>query len=263
MPDSQVVLPFGISDTMSIRAQLELLRSQLVSEQSSFIPQWTDLAANLSPTRIRLTPSDTNKGNRKNQKILNISPLLARRTLQAGLMAGVTSPSRPWLRLTLEDQNLANFAPVKRWLEEVTNRMLSVFTRSNLYQVLPIVYSDMGVFGTACMHMQPHFTDVVRFFNIPIGSYRFGLDDLLELTVFQRDMRFTVRQMVDKFGRTNPDDPTFIDWSVFTQRVRSLWDTHQREQNIEIAHVVRPNKNYDPNKLESKFKKYESISRGS
>ena len=45
------------------------------------------------------------------------------------------------------DPDLADFGPVKEWLHIVTQRMQTVFSQTNLYNTLSIVYGDLGVFG--------------------------------------------------------------------------------------------------------------------
>ena len=44
----------------------------------------------------------------------------ALRVLAAGIMSGMTSPSRPWFRLTVSDDKLMDRQAVKLWLSQVT-----------------------------------------------------------------------------------------------------------------------------------------------
>ena len=57
--------------------------------------------------------------------------------------------------------DLAKFAPVKRWLHDVTQRMQVVFAASNLYNMLPIIYGDLGVFY-AWGYLWPNVTQYAR-----------------------------------------------------------------------------------------------------
>ncbi|NCW58460.1 MAG: phage head-tail adapter protein, partial [Gammaproteobacteria bacterium] len=65
------------------------------------------------------------------------------------MMAGATSPARPWFRLTTADPDLNRFHTVKLWLDDVTNIMRTIFSRSNLYRSLHSMYEELGAFGTA------------------------------------------------------------------------------------------------------------------
>ena len=139
---------------LTTRKDIEQLRMQLDIERNSFKPHWSDIAQYIAPRRYRSFVSDANKGDKLNQKIINSSATLAMRTLRSGMMSGVTSPARPWFKLTTDDANSTESADVKNWLQTVTNRMSSAFLKSNLYNVLPITYGDMGAFGTGCFYIE-------------------------------------------------------------------------------------------------------------
>jgi hypothetical protein len=93
---------------------------------------------------------------------------MAARTLRSGMMAGVTSPARPWFKLGFADQEVAELPAVKQWLNTVETRMRNVFARSNLYKVLPIIYGDMGVFGTGCLYIEEDAEHVFSVESFPV-----------------------------------------------------------------------------------------------
>lgn len=238
------------------RDRYEVLRSQLELERSSFIGHWRDVGDFILPRRPRFNVYDVNKGDRRNQKIIDSTATLAARTLRSGMVGGITSPARPWFRLTVEDPDLAEYYKVKRWLSTVSDRMGKVFLRSNLYNSLPIIYGDTGVFGTAAMSIEEDFDDVIRTYPFPVGSYMIANDHKLKVNVFFRQFRMTVRQLIGKFGKkTSSGMP---DWSIFSERVKNLWDEGNLESWIDVCHVVQPNEDYDDGKMESKFKKFSS-----
>jgi len=237
------------------RQYLELLRVQLENERSSFIPHWRDLGDFILPRRPRFFLSDANRGERRNQKIIDTTATLAVRTLQSGMMAGITSPARPWFRLTTPDPELGEFAPVKEWLHVVAQRMATVFLRSNLYNALPIVYGDLGVFATGAVSIEEDFESVVRFYPFPIGSYMIANNDRLKVDVFFREFRMTVRQIVNRFGR-KAEEPSKIDWTNMSAYVRNLWENGQVEAWVDIAHAIIPNDDYRPRAVEAKYKRY-------
>jgi hypothetical protein len=172
------------------------------------------------------------------------------------MMSGITSPARPWFRLTTPDPALAEVGSVKNWLYYVGDRMSTAFLRSNLYNVLPIVYGDMGTFGTGCMLVEEDVDDVIRCYPFPIGSYTLANNYKLQVDVFQREFRLTVRQLVQRFGRRTPDGKLI--WDNFSTHVKNAYDRGQLEQWIDVCHVIEPNEDYDPNKFGAKFKKYKS-----
>lgn len=238
------------------RQRYDILRSQLENERSSFLSHWYELSRYIMPRRTRFFISDVNKGDRRNSNIVDSTATLAFRTLQSGMMAGLSSPARPWFRLTTHDPALAEFGPVKDWLYYVTNLMLNDFNRSNFYNVLPTTYGDIGVFATGTIGVQEDFEDGITFTSFPLGSYMIGQDSKGRVNVFFREFRMTVRQLIDSFGRVgNNGQP---DWSNFSIHVKNLFDTGNLETWVDVCHVVQPNPDYDDSKADSKFKRFTS-----
>lgn len=239
----------------SKRQDLDVLRTQLDLDRSSFIQHWRSLSDYITPRRPRFDVTDVNRGDRRNQHIIDSTATFSVRTLRSGMMSGITSPARPWFRLTTPDPKMAEQGEVKEWLQFVTERMSAVFLKSNLYNVLPIVYGDLGVFGTSAMQIEEDFENVVRFYPFPIGSYMISNNERLIVDTFRRDFRMTVRQIVKKFGAQQNRE---IDWTNISQTVKNLWDNSHYEAWVDVCHVVRPNDEYDQQKALAKFKRYSS-----
>lgn len=244
--------------TETKRSQNERLRVQLENERTSFMTHWRDLGEFILPRRPRLTVSDVNKGDRRNQKIIDSTATLAARTLRAGMMGGVTSPARPWFRLTTPDPDMAEFGSVKEWLHLVSQRLSAIFLKSNLYNALPIIYGDIGTFGTSAMAVEEDFTgDVMRAYPFPIGSYMIANNDKLKVDVFFREFRYTVRQLVMKFGEKDAKTGRPM-WERFSSQVKAAWDNGDYETWVDVCHVIQPNQDFDPNKLSAKHKRFSS-----
>jgi hypothetical protein len=263
----------------SRRQRLLRLFDQLKLTRSSYLAHWETIADNLAPRRGRWYTEDVNRGDRRNQKIVDCSPVLAARTLRSGMMSGITSPARPWFRLTLAGDDEIQAGPVKAWLDKTTDRMNSVFLRSNLYNILPIIYGDLGIFGTACMIIEEDYDRVLRGYAVPIGSYVLGLSEVNKVEVFMREFQMSVRQLIQRFGmpkdqdRDGDDDQsgqdfdsTFdrkplrqkIDWSKFSTRVRNHFELGELEVMINVIHAITPNEFFDERKLDAKFKRFRS-----
>lgn len=233
------------------KQELEILRGNLETERQSFIPHYRDLADYILPRRPQFALTDTNRGDRRNNKIVDSTATLAARTTRSGMTSGVTSPARPWFRVTTPDPALAEFTPVKVWLHTVSERMTDVFLRSNLYNILPIIYSDMAIFGTGAMVVEAEpYNDVIRFHAMPVGSYMIANDDSHRVRVFFRELRMTIRQLINKFGNVNKS--MNIDWSNFSLHVKECYDRKQYETWIDVYHAIIPNEDYDPKKPDSK-----------
>lgn len=238
------------------RKDIELLRAQMFNERSSFLSHWKTLGDYILPRRPRFDSTDVNRGDRRNTNIIDSTATLAARTLRSGMMGGVTSPARPWFRLTTPDPDLAEFGEVKTWLHQVSQQMSAVFLKSNIYNSLPIIYGDMGVFATGALFIEEDFDKVIHSWPMPIGSYAIATDGRGRVNVFTRDFQMTVRQLVQTFGKKN--DSGEIVWDNFSNTVKSLWDNHNLEARVDVVHMIEPNPNYDPSKLGSEFKRFYS-----
>ncbi len=249
-------IPFvGGSQILDERRKLENLIEQMKIERESFRSHWTQLASYIKPRRGRFFVNDVNKGDRRNQNIIDSTPTFASRTLSSGMMSGITNPARPWFRLTVSDSSLGDLATVKEWLHEVTLRMNIVMARSNFYNILPVYYTDLGVFGTAVMSVEDDAEDVIRCTSFPVGSCMLANDAKGRVRVFAREFQMTVRQIVEQFCT---DDFGRVNLSNASSTVRQLYDQNQMEVRIDVTHCVGPNPQADATKQASKYKPFAS-----
>jgi len=241
------------------RQKLDILEGQLRTERTEFRNYWRDLSDFILPRRSRFFIDDVNEGDRRNLNIIDSSATMSSRTLASGMMTGVTSPARPWFKLITSNKELNEQAEVKDYLKEVEEIIRGTFLKSNLYQVLPLLYGDMGTFGTAAIYMEEDMDTGVNFTSFLIGSYMIANDKRGKVRVFLREFQMSVRQIVEKFGRVDPDDPRNIDWSNISMSVKSLWMAHNYETMVDVMHVIKENENHRPGSPESKYKKFSSV----
>jgi rRNA-processing protein FCF1 len=237
------------------RRNFEIMRGELLKERQTFISHWRDIGDYILPRRPTFNLTDTNKGDRRNLKIIDSTATLSSRTLASGMVSHVTSPARQWFKLSVADARMRDIGAVKDWLHTVTKRMSAVFLQSNIYNSLPTLYGDMSVFGTGAMLVEEDFDHVIRTYVFPIGSYMIAANDKGLIDVFMREFRLTVRQLVQKFGER--DENGNLKWDNFSTQVKNLYDRGLHDTWIDILHVIQPNKNYNPKILTSK--KYESV----
>lgn len=210
--------------------RLESLRS----ERSSFMDVWRDLSDYHLAHRGRFLVSDRNKGYQRNTKQINNTSRLSSRTLASGMMAGITSPARPWFRLAAGNTDLSEHADVKQWLHEVQTRMYEVFSASNLYNSLHQIYGELGTFGTAAMGVYEDFEDVIFCKPYTVGSYMLGANGKNEIDSFYREYQLSVGQVIKQFGIDN-----------VSNHVKNLWEHGGSESWIDIVHVIEPNDDRD------------------
>lgn len=227
-----------------LNKQLGLLKQ----ERTSFETHWRDLSDFISPRSSRFLVSEANRNDRRNTKSVDPTATLAERTLSSGMMSGITSPARPWFKLALPDPQMMDYGPVKQWLEIVQNRMNDMFNKSNLYQSLPIVYAQLGTYGTAAMAVLEDDEDIIRTYPFPIGSYYVSNSARLSVDTVFREFRMTTRQLVEQFGLDN-----------VSLTVKGQWESQNTESWHDVIHAIYPNVNRSTGKLDAKNKRFKSV----
>jgi hypothetical protein len=226
------------------RTRYEKMRASLVSQRrgGGWDAHWRDIADFIYPRRYRSQTSDTNKGTKTNQNIIDSTAKFAAKTLQSGLHAGITSPARPWFKLGTPDPDLAEFGPVKEWLHIVTQRMYAVMAGSNVYNGLHSLYLDYGLFGVSPMALFDDDQDLCRSYVYAAGTYAVALDARGRVSTFVREYRLTVRQLVEIFAQTGSRG---IDRSKLPREVLTAWDRSDYEQTFDVCHLIKPNDHAD------------------
>lgn len=242
----------------TLRDRLQSLKKQVMKDRKdSWDPHYKELGNNILPWRYRENISETNDGKKKQSYIIDNTGTRGARTLRAGMHSGSTNPARPWFRLATPDPDLMEFGAVKQWLFQVEKRLRELFLRSNLYNALPVLYGDCGVFGTGAMAFLEDDEDGMRFYPYLVGTYGLALNERNRVDTIVRELKMTVRQLVTRFGDDKAGPNTR--WDNFSTTVKNLWDNGRYEQTIDVVHCVYPNPNADPSKLDAKFKPWRSI----
>jgi len=209
-------------------------KGELWSERSTWLAQWQDLSRYLMPRNGRFLITDRNRGEKRHNAIYDSTGTRALRVLAAGLMAGMTSPARPWFRLGTTDKELMEYGPVKVWLNDVTELMRDIFSRSNTYRSLHMMYEELGGFGTGASVVLPDFQDVIRHYPLTIGEYAIATNDRGEVDTLYREFEMTVSQMARMFGKEK-----------LSPTVKNLWDKGRLDAWVAVTHIIEPRADRD------------------
>lgn len=226
-----------------VRALLRLQNSRIKSLQGARDPwwkHWLELATYILPRRHTwLVGADKGKrGSPINTKIINSTGTDAARNCASGIMSGVSSPSRPWFRLTVSDPELQEDQDVNEWADEVTKRMLRVMAGSGYYTAKAMQYLDLVVFGTAPLIIYDDPESVIRCFVPAAGEYFCAGDANFTVGTLGRQFSMTLQQVVEEFGEENLTDSS-----------RMLWDAAKNgggtlDTELTICHIIERNPDY-------------------
>lgn len=234
-----------------------ILKGQLDTDRQSWRAHWVQLKRNFLPYRTRWIDDsgEVNKGLRKDQYIIDNTPPLAIRTCSAGLMSGVTNPSRPWIRIKPSDRALYAMPGVAEWCEALTFAVLKQLERSNFYQAMEPEYREITTFGTmaiGCYEVErdPRFPErpVVNFVPYTTGEYWIAQNSEGRVDVFMRQFKWTASQIVKRFV-SDPEDPNCPDWANISRQVIALWRNRTSQQRVVLYQVIEPNTDYLPGAL--------------
>ena len=206
----------------------------LKQDRYSWWVSWREVAEYLLPRRYRwlVTPNEMNRGAAINQSIIDPEATLAARTCAAGMMSGITSPSRPWFELTITDADLSENGPVKLWLNDVTTRLESVLAGSNYYTAKATQLLDEVVFGTAPMVILEDNVQVIRCVNMCAGEYYLALGANMTVDTLYREITMTVAQLVAEFSLEAVSASTN---AMFKTGGASL------SREVKVYHSIEPN----------------------
>lgn len=232
---------------METKRQYHDRRLQSLKEmRNPWEPHWSELSEFNAPSRLRLTLNQ-NEGRPSRKKIVDSTGSFALRTLASGMHSGITSPARPWFRLTTYDPEMRDFAPVKTYLSSVETRMREVFQSSNIYNSFHWGYGDLGLFGQSCGLLVEDADKVIRMIQLLHGSFWIARDETGRASTLYRQFSWSVERIVRRFGVNN-----------VSNTVKRCYDKGDYDERFTINHAVEPRHDRDVTKIDKRNKPWSS-----
>jgi len=205
-------------------------------------------------------------GQQTGQEIFDDAAMLARNRLVDGMVGNLCSRNMAWFGLEIpgkinfprtsgmrawSGQRIDSYPQVQKWIQECQEVLYSAFNRSNFYDKNTEFISDGATCGTAYLLIEEDIKNSRTVFTVPhyrecfIAENEFGMVD-----TNYRVYKMTLRQMAEKFGmETMKDaDPNFekdYESNLYSER--------------DVLHAIYPRADFDPNKIDAKNKKWESV----
>lgn len=222
--------------------------SQLDTDFSQWRRRYMDLSEAYLPVSGRFLQRERNQAANDFNSIYDSTGTMALNTLASGLMAGLTSPARPWFRLSTTDAELVKYESVKIWLNDVTKKMQSIFAASNTYNGLHQVYSELGLYGTGCSILVDNFKDVIRLETMTAGEYRLATDYEGRANTMYRTFEKTVAELVQEFGL-----------DACSPQVQNMYSLGNLGAYIPVVHLIEPRSDRDPSKRDARNMAWRSV----
>jgi hypothetical protein len=216
-------------------------------EQESWIPHWKEIRDNEIPYRGLFKGERPNDGTKRHDDLVDPTSLRGLKVLGAGMVGGLTNPSRPWFRFKLQDDSLNKRAAVKEWISFCEKKIYGIYSQSNFYSSIQSVYEEEGAFGTAPLVQLQHWDRIVHFMPLTCGSYMIGCDEFGSVDTLYRRIWMTSRNIAKKFKEGNLPE------SIKTSADKSPMDW------IEVFHAIQPNDKRRVDSIDSKEMPFESV----
>lgn len=237
-------------------------------QRGSWEPIWSEIARFCSPKISRwinayssgnyVQDVDIKLRDTLNSKLLDARAVWASEVLGNGMHSGLTSPSRPWFKLTLSDKDLAEFQAVKEWLDVVEARLYDFFNHTNFYTAIKGGYHDLGTFGCEAAFMESHWKYGGVTHPMAVGEYWLGVDTGLVTDSLYRRIDMTVIQHYQRFEKGRlANGKRAID--ILPIRVVEDYDRGNYDALHPVYHAVEPNDLRDPSKIDGKNKAFRSL----
>jgi hypothetical protein len=228
----------------------------LDQEYSTWKPVHEDIVDFFQPGRGRFELAQQNRGQRKDQNLVNDTGVDASNKLASAMDTGITSPAREWFRLTTSAPEVNEQDEIRQNLSDWQQILFQVLGKSNFYQTNRALYLDVIGPGVGVMFMDEDEDEYVRFVHCPIGQFRLATDARGRVSRIFRRFSMTVRQIVEEFC-TNPDGS--VDLSKVSQRVKDAYGRMELDSVwVDIIHVVEKREKRERGQIGSKSKPWAS-----
>lgn len=173
---------------------------------------------------------EPNKGDARTSKIVDPTGTRAVQMLGSGMRSGLSSPSQPWFKLGLDDEDLEEWGPVRHWLDIVEKAQYRSLARSNFYNVAHQVYIDEAAFGQAPVFQQEDPEVVNRFWLYSPGEYYLaeGADGTVDTVI--RVFNCTAANMLKRWGKAK----------LSTMAGQLAGEAASKNKFIRLVHAVHP-----------------------
>ncbi|WP_428055745.1 portal protein [Candidatus Avelusimicrobium fimicolum] len=231
-------------------SEAKAIFDQLKAEYDLWTSGWKELVRFVAPTSGNFAEdANTKRGQKIDHKtILDNTAARAVDILSAGMMSGLTSPSRSWFELTLDGPQEQLTHNVSTWLYDVKQIIERVFAKSNLYATLRNFYEEMAVFCTAVFLVEEDYDTVIHCVPMTIGEFMLAHDARGRVDTYAREFAMTTAQMVSEFGYEN-----------VPQRVQQEYANKKYNNTHTVRHLIAPNRDRKYGKIGNKNMPFVSV----
>lgn len=195
------------------------------------------------------TEDRTNPARRRDKQIAHGTAWLCDQVFAAGVLSGLTPPSRKWFKFSFSNTALNDNVDALKLLDVRQEIVESVLAKSNFYNSVHSVYMELP-FGQCPLGVFMDREKGVRFVPFTIGTYYLGADGTGKVNTFARRFRLSLPQLVDYFGK-----------DALPETLKAMVDRGETryEQRYMVNWLCEPNNDSLPGKIGRLNMPYKSV----
>jgi len=214
---------------------------QLKEERLRWEDQWIDIRDYQIPFigDFKRTGDDSYPGRRRDLHIAQGVAWASAQIFAAGIMSGLTPPSRQWFKFEFSNSELNENVQAGQVLDERQEIMQSILSQSNFYNAIHSSYFELP-FGQAPLAVFPDTKKGVRFQAQSIGTYYIDVGGDGTVNTFCRRYPMKLHQVIDTFG---------MDALPYTERARLQHGAVPDNNTRYVYWLVQPNTKAVPGRI--------------
>lgn len=226
---------------------------QLQERRKNWDIQWHETAEIIWPQADEFVVKRA-PGEKRSQKIFDATAALALEKFAAIMESLLTPRAQKWHRLRASDEALNQDSSVKDWFDEVNRILFAVRNspKANYYSQKHEGYKSLGAFGNDCLFVdeleprQDNPSGGIRYKYCHIGQIYIEVDNHGSVDTIYRLFPMTAKAAEQEWGDLLPP-------KVATALKEKPWE------EFEFLHVVMPNPDVDPERIDAQGKLWVSL----
>ena len=219
--------------------QLNENYEKLKEQRAPWETLWHEIGTYVCPRRQYGLGGTITPSTEKESRLFDTTAGRAAETLANGQLAWMSPMETAWFAFEPPD-NVKDEA-AKRYLADCSSITRKKLSGSNFYTSIHEFYQDRGVFGTACLFIEPGRKYPLNVQYWPIGSYVIDIDFEGNVDTVYREHEFTLRALVMEFGL-----------SALSEKLQKIWlEGKQPQTKVKIVCSIFPREERDPGKIDA------------
>lgn len=220
--------------------------NRISGDRGNWESHWEEIAERMYPAHrdIMRLHQFSYPGQKKNEFIFDSTPVIALERFTAIITSLLTPENAMWHRLIPTDDYLAENREVRLWFEKANKVLWNQRRRpaANFMGQNIQTYESLGAFGTGLMFIDENrIQSGLRYRSLPLGSTFICENHQGQVDTVYRQYKADYTKLRDRF----PED------MIPDEVKRQSEDSKNRPKEYTVIHCVRPNREYDPYRLDS------------